>query len=133
MRARRLMNTVAVAAFLAVLATGLAVSEDAPGPPPNEPSNHAAPGGAEPPSVTVLENHEVEGILGRQVLSAAEENMGRIVDVIVDHSGCVRRSSISAVFSGSVAAKSPWIGTPCTFRHRASLMPKSALILRAIR
>jgi hypothetical protein len=94
MRARRLMNTVAVAAFLAVLATGLAVSEDAPGPPPNEPSNHAAPGGAEPPSVTVLENHEVEGILGRQVLSAAEENMGRIVDVIVDHSGRVRAAII---------------------------------------
>ena len=88
------MNTVAVAAFLAVLATGLAVSEDAPGPPPNEPSNHATPGGAEPPSVTVLENHEVEGILGRQVLSAAEENMGRIVDVIVDHSGRVRAAII---------------------------------------
>ena len=94
MRAKRLMSTVAVAAFLGVLATGLAVSEDAPGSAPNEPSDHAAPGGAESPSVTVLENHEVEGILGRQVLSAAEENMGRIVDVIVDHSGRVRAAII---------------------------------------
>jgi hypothetical protein len=48
----------------------------------------------EPPSVTVLNNHEVEGILGRQVLSAADENMGRIVDVIVDRSGRVRAAII---------------------------------------
>jgi hypothetical protein len=91
MHVRRLMNIAAVSAFLAVLATGLAVSEDAPGSAPKEPS---PPGGAEPPSVTVLENHEVEGILGRPVLGAADENMGRIVDVIVDHSGRVRAAVI---------------------------------------
>jgi PRC-barrel domain len=90
MRAKRLMNTAAATAFLAVLATGLAVSEDAPG----EPVDRASTGTAETPSVTVLNNHEVEGILGRPVLGAADENMGRIVDVIVDHSGRVRAAII---------------------------------------
>src|SRR5262249_25197476 len=94
MRAKTLMNTAAVAVFLAVLATGLAVSEEAPGSTPGEPYDSAVPGAREPPSVTVLENHEVEGILGRQVLGAADENMGRIVDVIVDHSGRVRAAII---------------------------------------
>jgi hypothetical protein len=47
-----------------------------------------------PATVTVLTNHEVEGILGREVLSAANENMGRIVDVLVDRSGQVRAAII---------------------------------------
>jgi PRC-barrel domain protein len=94
MRAKSLMHTTAATALLAVLATGLAVSEDAPGSAPTEPADHAATGTAEPPSVTVLNNHEVEGILGRPVLGAAEENMGRIVDVIVDHGGRVRAAII---------------------------------------
>jgi hypothetical protein len=88
------MNTAAATAFWAVLATGLAVSDDAPGSAPAEPADRASTGTAEPPSVTVLNNHEVEGILGRPVLGAAEENMGRIVDVIVDHSGRVRAAII---------------------------------------
>ena len=39
------------------------------------------------PTVTVFDKHEVQGILGREVRSAANENMGRIVDVLVDRSG----------------------------------------------
>jgi len=46
------------------------------------------------PEVTILNKHEVEGILGREVRSAADENMGRIVDVIVDRSGRVRAAII---------------------------------------
>jgi len=115
MRAKRLMNTAAVAAFLTVLASGLAVSEDAPGSAPNEPSDRAVPGGAEPPSVTVLENREVEGILGRQVLSAAEENMGRIVDVIVDHSGRVRAAIID--FGGFLGVGSRKIAVDWNVLH----------------
>ena len=45
-------------------------------------------------AMTILNNHEVEGILGREVLSAADENMGRIVDVLVDRSGQVRAAII---------------------------------------
>ena len=36
------------------------------------------------PEITVLNKHEVEGILGRDVRSSADEDMGRIVDVLVD-------------------------------------------------
>ena len=42
------------------------------------------------PTVTVYERGEVQGILGKEVRSSANENMGRIVDVIVDRSGQVR-------------------------------------------
>src|SRR5206468_5393785 len=47
-----------------------------------------------PPSVTVIGAYDVRGILGRDVKSAAGENMGRIVDVIVDRSGTVRAAVI---------------------------------------
>ena len=42
------------------------------------------------PSVTVLDKQEVQGILGRDVRSTADENMGRIVDVLVDGAGAAR-------------------------------------------
>jgi hypothetical protein len=55
----------------------------------------ATPAASQPaPPVTVLDNHEVEGILGREVRSATNENMGRIVDVLVDRSGQVRAAII---------------------------------------
>jgi hypothetical protein len=46
------------------------------------------------PSVTVLDKQEVQGILGREVRSTADENMGRIVDVLVDGAGTVRAAII---------------------------------------
>ncbi len=46
------------------------------------------------PTVTVLDHQEVQGILGREVRSGANEKMGRIVDVIVDRSGEVRAAII---------------------------------------
>ena len=46
------------------------------------------------PAVTVLNKSEVESVLGKQVRSAADENMGRIVDVVVDRAGQVRAAVI---------------------------------------
>jgi len=46
------------------------------------------------PEVTILNKHEVEGILGREVRSSTDENMGRIVDVLVDRSGQARAAII---------------------------------------
>jgi hypothetical protein len=46
------------------------------------------------PTVTVFGHEEVQGILGREVRSEANENMGRIVDVIVDRNGQVRAAII---------------------------------------
>lgn len=53
------------------------------------------PAKTEPPaSVTILNAIDAHGILGREVRSATNENMGRIVDVIVDRSGQVRAAVI---------------------------------------
>jgi hypothetical protein len=46
------------------------------------------------PSVTVLDHQDAGGILGKEVRGAANENMGRVVDVIVDRSGQVRAAII---------------------------------------
>jgi hypothetical protein len=46
------------------------------------------------PTVTVIDNREVQGILGREVRGAADENMGRMVDVIVDQAGQVKAAII---------------------------------------
>ncbi|MEH2625450.1 hypothetical protein V1292_003505 [Bradyrhizobium sp. AZCC 1719] len=61
-------------------------AKDAKDPPKKEP--------APPPSVTVIGARDALGILGREVRSAANENMGRIVDVIVDREGTVRAAVI---------------------------------------
>ena len=58
-------------------------------PVPDVPTDKAAP-----PSVTVIEPVDAHGILGRDVRSAANENMGRIADVIVDRGGAVRGAVI---------------------------------------
>jgi len=47
-----------------------------------------------PPSVTVIGAKDAHGILGREVRSAANEDMGRVVDVIVDREGNVRAAVI---------------------------------------
>ncbi len=49
---------------------------------------------APPPSVTIIGASEAHGVLGRDVRSAAGEDMGRIVDVIVDRTGHVRAAAI---------------------------------------
>jgi len=49
---------------------------------------------APPASVTILSAREAHGVLGRDVRSAANEDMGKIVDVIVDRSGTVRAAVI---------------------------------------
>lgn len=46
------------------------------------------------PSVTILGSREVRGILGNEVRSAANEDMGRIVDVLVDSHGVTRAAII---------------------------------------
>ena len=80
----------------AVLATSAAVWAQNDTPPqtkgavPPETAKEPAP----PPSVTVIGAREAHGILGRDVRSAANENMGRVVDVIVDRAGVVRAAVI---------------------------------------
>jgi hypothetical protein len=58
------------------------------------PAAAAPAGNTAPPSVTVIEAVDAHGILGRDVKSAANEDMGRLVDVIVDRGGSVRAAVI---------------------------------------
>jgi hypothetical protein len=46
------------------------------------------------PTVTILGSRQAQSVLGKEVRSSADENMGRIVDVIVDHDGRVRAAVI---------------------------------------
>jgi hypothetical protein len=68
----------------------------APAPPQNAtpPAPPKEPPPAPPASVTILGAKEAHGVLGRDVRSAANEDMGHIVDVIVDRTGTVRAAVI---------------------------------------
>ena len=61
---------------------------------PLQPRRVASQESAPVPLVTVLGSKQAEGILGKEVRSHADENMGRIVDIIVDRSGQVRAAVI---------------------------------------
>jgi PRC-barrel domain len=63
-------------------------------PQPNTAPAAATKEGVPPPSVTIIGAADAHGVLGRDVRSPADENMGRIVDVIVDRAGLVRAAVI---------------------------------------
>ncbi len=103
----RAAPTIVLAAFCGAVAylaienypTARAQNEPSTGdaaPPANAtpPPNATPPNAAQEPTVTVLDRYDVQGVLGKEVRSAANENMGRIVDVIVDRSGQVKAAVI---------------------------------------
>jgi hypothetical protein len=102
MRIGRLLIFTAVA--LAALAAASWAQNDSSAPPagptaPAPPQQQAVPPAppkepAPPPSVTIIGAKEAHGVLGRDVRSPTDENMGRIVDVIVDRAGVVRAAVI---------------------------------------
>ena len=110
MRARRHFILIAVAFATSAVATSWAQTDpgspqaDPNSPQPSQQQNTAPPAvpnppaapkePAPPPSVTIIGARDAHGVLGREVRSAADENMGRIVDVIVDRSGTVRAAVI---------------------------------------
>src|SRR5579864_6599893 len=75
-------------------ATPISMAQDGPAARTDQADDTPAkpPDGA--PAVPILESHDLQGILGKEVLSAAGENMGRIVDVVVDRAGRVRAAVI---------------------------------------
>jgi hypothetical protein len=124
----------AAAAFLALtLAIGAALSEDAPPPASETPAPAAptpappAPAPSPPAAVTVLNTREVEGILGRDVRSASNENMGRIVDVLVDRSGLVRAAIID--FGGFLGVGSRKIAVDWAALHFTPGKPEPPITL----
>ena len=87
---RRNLWMLLLAIALAALALGRADAADEPQAKPPAVANEHAP----PPSVTIIGPKDAHGVLGRDVRSPANENMGHIVDVIVDRTGTVRAAVI---------------------------------------
>ncbi|MGB6542912.1 MAG: PRC-barrel domain-containing protein [Xanthobacteraceae bacterium] len=93
----KLRPAMAAAVLLALtLAATVAFAEGGAAPADTASPADSAPPAGKPatPEVTILNKHEVEGVLGREVRSSTDENMGRIVDVLVDRSGEVRAAII---------------------------------------
>jgi hypothetical protein len=81
----------AVIALIAIAGSTPITAEDSPAPARSDQPDVNSP---VPPAVVILKSHELEGILGKEVRSATGEDMGRIVDVVVDRSGQVRAAVI---------------------------------------
>src|SRR5215472_2296293 len=107
---RRAIQVPLVAAFLLLLAAVATRAENEPqaSPSPAPAAKEAAPTPAvkeqpapppaakeaPPASVTIIMPREAHGVLGRDVRSPTDEDMGHIVDVIVDRTGTVRAAVI---------------------------------------
>src|ERR1700742_3902053 len=93
--------------------------------PASRAQNDATPqkGPAPPPSVTVIGARDAHGVLGRDVRSTTDEDMGRIVDVIVDRAGMVRAAVID--FGGFLGGGSRKIGVDWNALHFGRIANKS--------
>jgi hypothetical protein len=104
-------------------------AQPTPQPPPaaepsSRPADNPPPAVAQPdtsppdrPAAVVLERREARSILGREVRSAAGENMGRIIDVIVDQAGNARAAVID--FGGFLGVGSRKIAVAWNALHFA--------------
>jgi hypothetical protein len=116
-----MVMTIIAAAFAAIAAAQAADDPAAPPPTTKPPAAQKEP--APPPSVTVIGARDAHGILGREVRSAANENMGRIVDVIVDREGTVRAAVID--FGGFLGVGSRKIVVDWNALHFGKVANKS--------
>jgi hypothetical protein len=83
------------------------------------------------PEAVILDNKVVSGILGIEVRSAANENMGRIVDVIVDRVGQIRAAIID--FGGFLGVGSRKIAVDWSALHFAQGPERNRVILEFTR
>src|SRR5580692_12616335 len=124
----RAIITGAIAALSLIVAVEAAAAENVQAPAQTEPpADHPGSAPDVPPSVTILNTHEVEGILGREVRSASDENMGRIVDVLVDRSGQVRAAIID--FGGFLGVGSRKIAVDWAALHFTPGKPEPPITL----
>ena len=126
MRARPLFTL--VAASLAALPTAPSRAQtDATAPQPSQQQGTAPPAPpkepAPPPSVTIIGAMDAHGVLGREVRSSTDEDMGRIVDVIVDRAGMVRAAVID--FGGFLGVGSRKIVVDWNALHFGRIASKS--------
>ncbi len=143
---QRVAEVISVSAILlalvALLATAsLLTAADLPQPrqkveqpanlPPSATTGSAPPAAAEQPAAIVLDNRAVSGILGREVRSAADENMGRIIDVIVDRTGQTRAAIID--FGGFLGVGSRKIAVDWNALHFSPGQEHDRIILELTR
>jgi hypothetical protein len=114
MRAKFLMALLVAA--LAALTTAWAAN-DASSPQPSQQPDVPAP------SVTVIGARDAHGVLGREVRSPSDQDMGRIVDVIVDRTGSVRAAVID--FGGFLGVGSRKIVVDWNALHFGRIANKS--------
>jgi hypothetical protein len=98
MRVKRLITLMAIAFSTLATASGAENDAASPSPTPAPPPQNTAPAAPKaptpPPSVTIIGAMDAHGVLGRDVRSPTDQDMGRIVDVIVDRTGVVRAAVI---------------------------------------
>jgi hypothetical protein len=115
------MRTRVLCAFIV-----FAIAESATVSAQNEPKaiiDPAAPKETPPPSVTVIGARDAHGVLGREVRSPTDEDMGRIVDAIVDREGKVRAAVID--FGGFLGVGSRKIVVDWNALHFGRIARKS--------
>ncbi len=104
-----------------------ATSSPADSKPPQQQNTASPPAAAKPPappaSVTIIGAKEAHGVLGRDVRSPTDEDMGRIVDVIVDRAGVVRAAVID--FGGFLGVGSRKIVVDWSALHFAHVANKA--------
>jgi hypothetical protein len=127
MRAKRrfALLAIVVAAFAAAAALAADRMSQAGenSPPPNTVPAIAPKEPTPPPSVTVIGARDAHGVLGRDVRSPTDEDMGHIVDVIVDRSGSVRAAVID--FGGFLGVGSRKIVVDWNALHFGRVASKS--------
>jgi PRC-barrel domain len=106
-----------------LFASGTVVASHADNEPQTKPPAAAAKEPVPPPSVTVIAPREAHGVLGREVRSPANEDMGHIVDVIVDRTGTVRAAVID--FGGFLGVGSRKIVVDWNALHFGRVADKS--------
>jgi hypothetical protein len=112
--------------LLAVLAVASRAQNEPKGSPKDNPPAAATTEPVPPPSVTVIAPREAHGVLGRHVRSPANEDMGHIVDVIVDRTGTVRAAVID--FGGFLGVGSRKIVVDWNALHFGRVADKSESI-----
>jgi hypothetical protein len=120
MRARSLFMLMIVGLAAMSVAASQA-QNDANAPQPKATASPTPP--APPPSVTIIGARDAHGVLGRDVRSTTDEDMGHIVDVIVDRAGMVRAAVID--FGGFLGVGSRRIVVDWNALHFGRIANKS--------
>ena len=134
MRHRLSLISIAMVAALLTAMRGACADDTSPPPPaprtPAPATQGLAPANPAPevpkPAVTILGAHQAQSVLGKEVRRAANEDMGRIVDIVVDSAGQVRAAVID--FGGFLGVGSRKIAVDWNALHFPMASDKQALV-----